>query len=147
MDMIGQNPLLASSIKLIIAQRLVRRLCPVCKTTREPTHDELLQIKTALHGVPENLYPSLENIKLGKPVGCKACHHFGYQGRLAILEQLEITHKMEELIANGTAATTAAALEQAAVKDDGMVTILQDGIIKVVENKTTLEEVFSQVGE
>jgi type II secretory ATPase GspE/PulE/Tfp pilus assembly ATPase PilB-like protein len=146
MDMIGENPLLASSIKLIMAQRLVRQLCHVCKTTYGPTKQELLQMKTILHGVPENLYPSFDGIKLGKPVGCRACHHFGYEGRLNIMEQLEITQKMENIIATGTAATTAVALEQAAIKD-GMVTLLQDGIIKVLENRTTLEEVYAQVGE
>jgi type II secretory ATPase GspE/PulE/Tfp pilus assembly ATPase PilB-like protein len=146
MDMIGQNPLLASSIKLIMAQRLVRQLCKVCKTSYSPSKEEILQIKTALHGLPEGSYPAIETIKLAKPVGCPACHHFGFQGRLSILEQLEITPKMEETIATGTAATTAVALEQAAIKD-GMVTLLQDGVLKAVEGKTTLEEVFAQVGE
>lgn len=145
MDMIGQNPLLASSVKLIMAQRLVRQLCPVCKQTREATKEELLQIKTALKGLPVGSYPPLDNLKLGKPVGCNACHHFGYQGRIGILEQLEITQKMEALIANGTAATTAVSIEEAATKD-GMVTILQDGVLKVLELKTTLEEVLIQVG-
>jgi type II secretory ATPase GspE/PulE/Tfp pilus assembly ATPase PilB-like protein len=62
------------------------------------------------------------------------------------MEQLEITPKLEELIANGTAATTAVTIEQAAIKE-GMITILQDGILKVIENKTTLEEVLTQVGQ
>jgi type II secretory ATPase GspE/PulE/Tfp pilus assembly ATPase PilB-like protein len=146
MDMIGQNPLLASSIKLIMAQRLVRQLCPVCKTTYAPSKEEILTIKTALHGLPDSLHPPLESIKLGKPVGCHACHHFGYQGRISIMEQLEITPKLEELIANGTSATTAVAIEQAAVKE-GMITILQDGMLKVMANQTTLEEVLAQVGE
>jgi type II secretory ATPase GspE/PulE/Tfp pilus assembly ATPase PilB-like protein len=145
MDMIGQNPLLASSIKLIIAQRLVRQLCTVCKATYNPTKEELLAIKTALHGLPETLYPPIDTIKLARPIGCPVCHHFGYTGRISILEQLEITPKMEELIANGTAATTATALEQAAIKD-GMVTLLQDGVLKAVQNQTTLEEVLIQVG-
>jgi type II secretory ATPase GspE/PulE/Tfp pilus assembly ATPase PilB-like protein len=62
------------------------------------------------------------------------------------MEELEITPKLEELIANGTAATTAVAIEQAAIKE-GMVTMLQDGIQKVLAGKTTLEEVLIQVGE
>ncbi|HEY2004382.1 MAG TPA: GspE/PulE family protein [Candidatus Saccharimonadia bacterium] len=146
MDMIGQNPLLASSIKLIMAQRLVRQLCPVCKTTYTPSKSDLLQIKTAVKGLPTGSYPSLDNLRIGKPVGCKACHHFGYQGRISILEQFEVTPKMEELISTGTAATTAIAIEEAAIKD-GMVTLLQDGMLKVLELKTTLEEVLTQVGE
>jgi type IV pilus assembly protein PilB len=146
MDMVGQNPLLASSIKLIMAQRLVRQLCPHCKQAFEPSKDELLQIKTVLQTLPEDAKPSLEGLKLYKPVGCNQCHNFGYQGRTSILEQLEITQKMQELIAGGTAATTAVAIEQAAIKD-GMITILQDGILKVVNGITTLEEIYIQVGE
>jgi type II secretory ATPase GspE/PulE/Tfp pilus assembly ATPase PilB-like protein len=146
MDMVGENPLLASSVKLIMAQRLVRRLCPICKTTSTPSKEELLQIKTALENLPETERPSLEHIKLGKPVGCSACHNFGYQGRISIVEQLEITPAMQDLIARGTAATTATALEQAAIKN-GLITLLQDGILKVLNHDTTLEEVYSQVGE
>ncbi len=146
MDMIGQNPLLASSIKLIMSQRLVRSLCEVCKVQYEPSKEEMLQIKTALRDMPASSHPPFEGIKLAKPIGCANCHHFGYKGRISILEQLEITPKMEYLIASGTAATTQLALEQAAIKD-GMVTMLQDGVIKAIENKTTLEEVYSQVGE
>lgn len=146
MDMIGENPLLASSINLIMAQRLVRQLCDVCKAPIEPTKEEMLKVRTILKGAPEGSYPSLETVKLAKAVGCPTCHHFGYKGRISILEQLEITDKMEEIIATGTAATTAVSLEQAAIKE-GMITLLQDGVIKALENKTTLEEVFSQVGD
>jgi type IV pilus assembly protein PilB len=146
MDMIGQNPLLASSIKLIIAQRLVRQLCQVCKAPYTPSKEDVLKIKAGLHGLPESSYPPVETTQLAKPVGCQVCHHFGYDGRISILEQLEITPKLEDLIANGTAATTAAALEQAAIKE-GMVTMLQDGMLKVLAGKTTLDEVLTQVGE
>jgi type II secretory ATPase GspE/PulE/Tfp pilus assembly ATPase PilB-like protein len=146
MDMIGQNPLLASSIKLIIAQRLVRQLCNVCKAPYTPSKEDIVKIKAALTGLPAGTYPSPESTPLAKPVGCPACHHFGYQGRISIMEELEITPKLEELIANGTAATTAVAIEQAAIKE-GMVTMLQDGIQKVLAGKTTLEEVLIQVGE
>jgi type II secretory ATPase GspE/PulE/Tfp pilus assembly ATPase PilB-like protein len=145
MDMIGENPLLASSVKLIMAQRLVRRLCDVCKTSAPATPEEQLQIKAVLTGLPEDSYPALDTIQLSTPVGCDACHHFGYRGRLNILEQLEVTPKMEELIAKATA-STAVSIEQAAIKD-GMVTILQDGILKAIQGLTTLEEVYTQVGE
>jgi type II secretory ATPase GspE/PulE/Tfp pilus assembly ATPase PilB-like protein len=144
-DMINENPLLASSIKLIMAQRLVRRLCDACKIDSPASDSEFLQIKTALEALPQETYPNLENLQLSRPVGCDVCHHFGYKGRLNILEQLEITPAIEDLIAKGTA-TTADAIEQAAIKD-GMTTILQDGIGKVLEGLTTLEEVYIQVGE
>lgn len=144
-DMINENPLLASSIKLIIAQRLVRKLCDNCKTLAKPTPAELLEIKTALEGLPKGSYPDLEGLKLAQPVGCAVCHHFGYVGRLNIMEQLQITDKMEALIAQGTA-ITADAIEQAARKE-GMITMLQDGVIKALKGLTTLEEVYVQVGD
>jgi type II secretory ATPase GspE/PulE/Tfp pilus assembly ATPase PilB-like protein len=145
MDMINENPLLASSIKLIMAQRLVRRLCDDCKVFEDPTPAELLEIKTALAGLPVSSHPALAGLKLARPVGCAKCHHFGFRGRINILEQLEITPKMEALIAKGTA-VTAEAIEQAARKE-GMVTILQDGVIKAMQGLTPLEEVYAQVGE
>jgi type IV pilus assembly protein PilB len=144
-DMIGENPLLASSIKLIMAQRLLRRLCDVCKANEPATKPEILQIKTALEGLPASSYPSLEDLQLARPVGCDACHHFGFRGRINILEQLEITKKMETLIAKGTAITSES-IEEAA-KKDGMVTLLQDGVIKALNGITTLEEIYSQLGE
>jgi type IV pilus assembly protein PilB len=145
MDMIGENPLLASSIKLIMAQRLVRRLCDNCKTFVSPTKAELVQIKAALVGLPEGSYPKLENAQLAVAVGCSVCHHFGYQGRINLMEQLEITSKMEQLIAKGTAVTSEA-IEQTAIKE-GMITLLQDGVIKALQGITPLEEIYTQIGE
>jgi type II secretory ATPase GspE/PulE/Tfp pilus assembly ATPase PilB-like protein len=146
MDMVGQNALMASSIKLIMAQRLLRRLCPVCKKEYAPSKEELAQVKAALHHLPNSAQPVLDKVKLLAPVGCNACHGFGFQGRISIMEQLEITPKIAQLIATGNTATTAALIEQTAIKD-GMVTLLQDGMTKVLEGNTTLEEVMTQVGE
>lgn len=145
MDMVGENHLLASAVKLIMAQRLVRRLCDECKAAVDPTPEEINEIKTALVGLTEDSYPPLDGLVLYQPVGCPACHHFGFQGRINILEQLEITPKIEDLIARGTA-ITADAIEAAAIKE-GMVTILQDGVIKALQGLTPLEEIYAQVGE
>ncbi|HSX01693.1 MAG TPA: GspE/PulE family protein [Candidatus Saccharimonadia bacterium] len=146
MDMIGQNPLLASSIRLIEAQRLVRTLCGVCKTSYKPSKQELLEIKTAFHGRPAEDQPDYDSLKLYKAVGCDACHHFGYRGRLSLIEQLDMTPKLQELISAGTVATTTQVIEQAAVRE-GMMTLLQDGVRKAIEGKTTLEEIYGAVGE
>ncbi len=146
MDMIGQNPLLASSIRLIMAQRLVRHLCNVCKQSYKPSKQELLEIKTAFSSAPEKDQPKPDAIKLYKAVGCDACHHFGFNGRLSVIEQLDMTPKLQELISNGTAATTTQAVEQAAIRE-GMVTLLQDGVRKALDGKTTLEEIYTAVGE
>jgi len=146
MDMIGQNSLLASSVRLIMAQRLVRRLCLDCRESYKPSHEELIEIKTALHGLPTSSHPDFETIELKRPKGCDKCHHFGYRGRVGLFEQLEITPEMEILIGRGTAGTTAKAIEQLAVKQ-GMMTLLQDGVLKAVAGDTSLKEVYQAVGE
>ena len=145
MDMIGQNPLLSSAISLIMAQRLVRRLCTVCKAEYAPTKAELLEIKTALHDLPAKLKPDYDELKLHKSVGCPECHNFGFRGRINIVEQLEMTPPMIELVATGSTATTVNAIEVAA-KKDGMVTLIQDGVLKALAGDTTLEEVYRALG-
>lgn len=146
MDMTGQNSLLASSVRLIMAQRLVRRLCPDCRESYKPNHEELIEIKTALHGLPVSSHPNLDNIELRRPKGCDKCHHFGYRGRVGLFEQLEITPEMEALIGRGTAGTTSKAVEQLAIKQ-GMMTLLQDGVLKAITGETSLKEVYQAVGE
>jgi type II secretory ATPase GspE/PulE/Tfp pilus assembly ATPase PilB-like protein len=145
-DMIGENPLLASSIRLIIAQRLVRQLCPHCRKLVAPTKQQLLEIKTGLGKINPKHYPSLEGVKIGQATGCDKCHHFGYLGRISLVEQLAMTPALEQLITGATGATTTQAIEQAAI-GEGMITLLQDGIIKVLAGLTTLEEVYTAVGE
>jgi type II secretory ATPase GspE/PulE/Tfp pilus assembly ATPase PilB-like protein len=145
MDMIGENPLLASSVRLIMAQRLLRRLCPDCRQSAIPTKDELLEIKTALHELPVALQPDYDTLKLNHPKGCEKCHNFGYRGRIGLFEQLEITPAMEELISRGNTAATTLAIETLAIKE-GMITLLQDGVFKAISGETSLEEVYSAVG-
>jgi type II secretory ATPase GspE/PulE/Tfp pilus assembly ATPase PilB-like protein len=146
MDMIGENPLLASSVRLIMAQRLLRRLCPDCKESYTPSKEEQLQIKTALEGMPEEFQPKFDTLKLNKPKGCVKCHNFGYKGRIGLFEQLEITPEMEELISRGIIAATNMAVQTLAIKQ-GMVTLLQDGVLKVVAGETSLDEVYKAVGQ
>lgn len=146
MDMIGQNPLLASSIKLVMAQRLVRELCPDCKEAYHASKKELLEIKTALHELPETRLPNLDNVELFRAKGCDKCHHFGFLGRLPVIEQLEMSSKIEELVSRGSTATTTQSIERTAISQ-GMITLLQDGVLKALAGRTTLEEVYTAVGE
>ncbi len=111
-----------------------------------PTKEELLEIKTALHDLPASDQPDYDKIKLNHAKGCDKCHHFGYRGRIGLFEQLEITTEMEALIGRGNAGTTSQAIEALAVKQ-GMVTLLQDGVMKAISGETSLEEVYQAVGE
>jgi type II secretory ATPase GspE/PulE/Tfp pilus assembly ATPase PilB-like protein len=145
-DMVGQNPLLASSLRLIVAQRLVRLLCNYCKLERPASRNDVLGIKAAFHGLPQDKQPDLDKIRLYKAVGCEHCHHFGYNGRIAIMELMSATPKLQDLIGRATAATTTQAINQVAMSE-GMATMLQDGLRKALEGKVSLEEVYKQIGD
>lgn len=128
----GVEPfLLASSINLIIAQRLVRRLCEFCKETYVPEVDVL-----------ESIGLDAEKAKNGvfyRPVGCSECNELGYKGRLALFEVMEITEGVVPLIMHRSDTSTIA---KQAIKD-GMTTLFQDGVAKILSGKTTIEEVLS----
>ena len=144
--------LLPASINAIIAQRLLRRLCPHCKKKVMPEElpiEMQLQIKRALGktdkqelidrvGVEKLSAPSFYD-----PVGCDACLNTGYAGRVGIYEILEITPAVKQMINSGK---NAFEINDAAV-DEGMISLEQDGIIKALNGLTSLEEVYSAVKE
>jgi len=123
--------LIASSIDIAIAQRLVRKLCQSCKKRYKPTTELLESI---------GLTPKeAEGISFYKPEGCDECNGMGFKGRLAIFEIMQMTDGIARLTMEK--ADTAQIREQA--KKDGMTTLLQDGIRKIKEGLTTIEEVAS----
>lgn len=145
MDMNGQNSLLASSLRLVMAQRLVRKLCAACKATYAPSEAELLSIRTSLRDLAPAALPPLEGLKLYRATGCNQCHHLGFRGRIAVVEQLQMTPELESLIGTATQATTASAIELLATQQ-GMVTLAQRGVLIAVSGETTLEEVYRAIG-
>lgn len=145
MDVIGTNPLFASAIRLIMAQRLVRRLDDETKQAYHPSEEEKAFIQSVIGGLPKNVTaPDITNIKLYKP-GSSATNPYGYRGQLALREQFLMTEEIIKLLQNNTLATTTKQIEQTAV-NDGMKTMLQDGILKVCAGETTLEEVTRVIG-
>lgn len=139
LDLIDHNPLLASAIRLIMPQRLVRRLCEDCKEAYTPDERLASTITKALQGLTEQP----EELVLYRAVGCKECHHIGYKGRMCILEQFEVSQEMNEEIA-GNKSITAHRLQELAIMN-GMTTMLQDGILKALSGQTSMEEVFRVV--
>jgi type IV pilus assembly protein PilB len=118
--------LIASSLNGIVAQRLVRKICPQCKEVYQPTTDELKRLGTL----------GSENQKLYRGVGCKSCNGLGYAGRVGIFEILVANNKLRDMIA-------ADAQEQdlnKAVAEAGMTLMQMDGIKKVAAGTTTFEE-------
>ncbi len=122
--------LVTSSVVAIIAQRLIRRLCPECREAYEPDDKALSKI-----GITRD---ALGARKFYQKKGCPACTNTGYRGRTAIFEMMLLDDNLKKLILK-TSDTNQ--LVRNAVKS-GMTTLLQDGIRKVLEGITTIEEVF-----
>ncbi len=137
----GVKPfLITSSIRGIIAQRLVRRLCANCKESVAPEAAIAEEIKKELAGMgQEDLDPALlKNITLYRGKGCDACNGLGYKGRLGIFEIMEMDRLLAQLVLQN--ATDTALQDQA--KKSGMLTLRQDGFIKALQGLTSLEEVY-----
>ena len=122
--------LVASSVEAVLAQRLVRCICPHCKTEQKVDHDLLRKV-----GYPELEIPSA---KFWHGTGCEMCRQLGYQSRQGIYEFLQVTEALRPLIMNRAPASTIA---QKAI-EGGMRTLRQDGWVKVRAARTTLEEVL-----
>jgi type IV pilus assembly protein PilB len=135
LDEMGVEPFLtASSLVGVLAQRLVRRLCPKCKEEYKISREELLKI---LPDLDTNEYPQ-EEFTLYRPKGCITCNNTGYKGREAVFEFLTVTEEMKRLILDRA---TVADVKKLAM-EQGMYTLKQEGIYKAMRGRTSLEEVM-----
>ncbi len=131
---LGLEPyLVSSSLVLVIAQRLVRTLCPTCRTWKEPNEQETATLRAV--GIEREM---LKEGQFAHSPGCEDCFHSGYQGRTAIYELLPMTETLRELVMNNV---SAAELKRAAIQS-GMRTLRQDGMQKVIRGETSPEEVM-----
>jgi type IV pilus assembly protein PilB len=127
--------LVGSALDCVVAQRLARRLCERCKETFTPTAEQMVSLRVgydpALHPLP----------LLHKAKGCSACSNTGYRGRIAVHEVMLVTEEIERLavLRSSSAEITRVALEQ------GMISLRQDGWMKVQLGYTTIEEVLRVV--
>ncbi|MBO4812700.1 Flp pilus assembly complex ATPase component TadA [Candidatus Saccharibacteria bacterium] len=139
-DLIGVNPIFSSSIRLIMAQRLVRKLAD-SKKARPATEAEAKYIREVLEGVPQEKLggANLENITLYDPVKTEE-DPFGYQGRTMIMEQLIVSDDIQAYIRGDVADINTDAIEETARKN-GMLTLEQKGVLAVLRGDTTLEEI------
>lgn len=126
--------LVASSIIGILAQRLVRRLCPNCKQPIDPTKEELKRI--GLNGLPPGS-------QVFKPVGCEQCYHTGYSGRLGIFELLPVDDQLRSVILKNADAVS---IKRAAISS-GFKAMRYDGIRKILSGVTSIEEVLAVTAE
>lgn len=132
---------LAPSLNLVIAQRLVRVVCRECAEPYKPdmpTKEKILDVMEGVH--PEVFQPKMLNdskLVFYKAKGCKECAQTGYKGRKGVFEVFTVEGKMEQLILNGADSLQI----QAEALQQGMTTIAQDAYLKVIEGVTTIEEV------
>ncbi len=133
-----------SAVNLVIAQRLVRRLCLKCKEAYAPSPDIIEATKKIFSLVsPKSGYIIPTNItKFYKAKGCEECHGLGYQGRVGIFEFFTLTEAIEKLILNNATSYDL----QAKAMEEGMVTLMQDAMLKVAEGITSMDEVVRIVG-
>ncbi|MDL2363424.1 MAG: ATPase, T2SS/T4P/T4SS family, partial [Patescibacteria group bacterium] len=144
-DIIGQNPLFVSAIRLVMAQRLIRRLDNDLKQAYDPSEYEWQKITEVLDTLPHGTErPNLDGLKLYKP-GSSDTNPYGYRGQIAIREQFVMTDKLRELLENPKSQVSAQSIEAAAAAS-GMHTMLQDGMLKVIAGDTTMDELFRVVG-
>ena len=138
----GVKPfLLAPSLNTIMGQRLVRRVCQKCKTLVELSAQEKERVMKIIEGMPDKIKNSLENKELNFYIGkgCEACSGIGYKGQIGIYEVLQVTPQIQQMILSGQVLESD--IEKKAI-EDGMVTMVQDGVLKSLDGLTSLEEVF-----
>ena len=144
-DTIGQNPLFVSAIRLVMAQRLVRRLDDAIKQPYAPSEAEWARINEVMASLPEGMErPNLEGLQLYKP-GSSPENPYGFKGQIAIREQFTMTGAIRSLLEEGRKVLSTQEIE-AAASASGMRTMLQDAMLKVIAGETTLDEIFRVVG-
>lgn len=142
----GVKPVtIAPAVNAAMAQRLVRRLCQSCKKKSPATAEDLALFEKHLSSLPSTIKVQSWNkdLELYYPQKCKDCNFTGYKDRVGVYEVLLVDPEIEKLIISSPSITDIRAL---ALKK-GMVTMLQDGLIKVLEGMTSTEEVLRVIGE
>lgn len=144
-DVIGQNPLFVSAIRLVMAQRLVRRLDDKTKQVYTPDESTMENIRTIIDSLPADTpKPDLTNLQLYKQ-GSSEDNPYGFRGQIALREQFLMEGAVRELLEHNSNGVTAQQIEEAAISS-GMRTMIQDGILRVISGETTIEEIYRVVG-
>jgi type IV pilus assembly protein PilB len=145
MDIIGANPLFISAIRLVMAQRLVRKLDDSIKQEYQLGEAEKEQLQKIIDTLPESVErPNIHEITFYKP-GKSEENPYGYRGQIALREQFLMSGEILEVLQGKRKASSTDEIEQAAIQS-GMLTMLQNGALAVCCGETTLEEVTRVIG-
>ncbi|MEZ4180646.1 MAG: GspE/PulE family protein [Candidatus Doudnabacteria bacterium] len=140
MNMGIEQFLLSASVTMIMAQRLVRKLCDDCKETTELTAAVKKEIDQVISSIPDEYFKKIkkDNYSLYKAVGCEKCGNIGYKGRLGIFEVMPMIEELQDIM---FAKVPAHKVYEEAIKHK-IISMKQDGIIKVLNGETTMEEIM-----
>jgi len=141
----GVEPfLVGTTMRLIISQRLSRKICENCREEVKMTSEVEKELKDSLKKIPEDyirdIIPDfdIEKVKIYKGMGCVKCGNTGYKGRIAVSEVIDVNKKMQEQIQDGKKYFSTEEIRES----QKYITINEDGLIKIIQGKTTLEEVL-----
>lgn len=138
-DLIGVNPIFSTAIRMVMAQRLVRKLDDN-KEEYEPDHATRKWVHEVLKDLPDHVEkPDFDNFKLWRPVKTEESP-FGYKGRIVIIEQLVVTEPIQAFLRGDVAEVHSEAIEKIA-RQNGMLTLLEQGVLAALRGDTTIEEV------
>jgi type II secretory ATPase GspE/PulE/Tfp pilus assembly ATPase PilB-like protein len=138
----GTKPyLLAPALNAVVAQRLVRKVCTACTMDDQLSAENEQRVRAALESIPKNagVDRDFSHLTFRRGQGCDACHGTGFKGRIGVFEVLQVTPQVEQLILTGSVSEYQMRDVAAA---QGMLTMVQDGILKALDGLTTIEEVF-----
>lgn len=139
-DLIGVNPIFSTAIRLVIAQRLVRRLDDSTKEAYEPDEATKQWIRDTLKDLPAHIEkPNLDTIQLYRPVITESSP-FGYSGRMVIMEQLVVNEEIQKFLRGDVSDVHAEVIAKSA-HENGMVTLIENGVLAALRGETTIEEV------
>jgi len=130
---LGIEPFLVGAVlEAVIAQRLVRRICPACKVEYDPSQEELFELQLTAEKVNKHTFYYGE--------GCKTCNNTGYKGRQAIFEIMLGTHKVKEAIINNLPLSELTRI----ARKDGMKLLREAGLVSIFDGTTTIEEIVKE---
>lgn len=144
----AKNFLLAPALNMIIGQRLVRKVCEVCRKKIALDEKQKDRIRKSFSLAPDEIKNKIDLNKLDQPIfykanGCDKCNNIGYKGRIGIFEVIDIDDKIKEAITHNTNISEDDIKKMA--REKKLITIEQDGILKALEGITTIDEIFRVV--
>ena len=128
--------LVASTVNIIVAQRLIRKICEMCKSSVDVPQADLL--KNISEEMVKKYFGLKPVVRIYKGKGCEVCHFTGYAGRIGIFEVLQVSNEIRKLIS--AKKDSDVILKQAI--SEGMTTMMDDGMMKIIKGLTTMEEVL-----